>query len=703
MVKFLCGTVALASFLGLFGLALVPMGLSLATDMSVVCIAGVMVLALLPGRTARLFFVTLCAWVVVRYIGWRVTSLPLDGSTTANVATLLLLGAELYGVAMLLLGLFVNAWLLERKPAPLPANERDYPTVDIYIPTYSEPISVVAPTLLAAMEIDYPKSKFRVYVLDDGYPRSLNPSTPPEKAYELAERSMALKALCEKHGATWLTREKNEHAKSGNMNAAMSHTDGSLLLILDADHVPTRDILKNTAGFFSDPKLAFVQTPHFFVNPDPIEKNLGLFNRMPAENDMFYRVVQKGLDLWNTSFFCGSAALIRRTAVEDVGGFSKDSITEDASTSVKMHQKGWRSAYLGIPMIAGLQPETFAAFTLQRLRWAMGMMQILLKQNPLLVRGLEIPQRLAYLSVMMFWLFPFARIAFFVAPLLSLIFNLTIYPVGMEYFIAYTIPYLVAVIMSRQKSFGRVRTILVSELHETLQAFYALPALISTVLKPNAPTFKVTPKGEKLTKEYISELHTPFYIFYAMTILGLVAGIVRMVLEPGSRSALTLSVSWEFFNLILLSGALGVLMEAPQRRERPRIEINEKVTLVGSFGHREAILVDLNEHAGLLRVLDGERPKDFSLLLDRMIIPCKLIETRRASTAPGEYAVEFIYPSPAHERAIVTLAYGSSARWMKLWETRESSANFVGSAFQIMAISIRGGLKHLKRLMQDTN
>lgn len=699
MKIFLYSSVALAAFLALFGLAVVPVGMALATDMAVACVCAVVFLALLPGRTARLFFVTLCAWVVVRYIAWRFHSLPLDGNIFASAGTILLLCAELYGVTMLLLGLFVNAWPLEREPAPLPKNTKDYPTVDIYIPTYSESVSVVAPTLMAAVEIDYPKDKFNVYVLDDGYPRSQNPKTNPETAHELAQRTEELKALCERHGATWLTRERNEHAKSGNMNSAMKHTKGELLLILDADHVPTRDILKNTAGFFVDPKMAFVQTPHFFLNADPVEKNLRLLNRMPGENDMFYRVVQKGLDLWNTSFFCGSAALIRRTAVEDVGGFSVDSITEDASTSVKMHQKGWRSAYLGIPMVAGLQPETFAGFTVQRLRWAMGMMQILIKQNPLVVRGLAIPQRLAYLSVIMFWLFPFARVAFFIAPFLSLFFNLTIYPVGTEFFWAYTVPYLAAVIMSFEKTFGKVRRILISELYETLQAFYTLPALISTLMKPNAPTFKVTPKGEVLDKEFVSEFNKPFYIFYGLTIAGMMWGAARMVFEPESRSALMLSVAWLGFNFVLLSASLGVLVEKVQRRDRPRIDVNERITLIGKFGQRDAVLVDVNETGALIKTLDGERLADFSLLIGNVIMPTEQIKAREAYLGKGEHAVKFVFPTAKHERTAVLLGYGKSARWMKVWTDRESSSNFLLSALGVVRIAIQFGSAHLSKLL----
>jgi cellulose synthase (UDP-forming) len=387
----------------------------------------------------------------------------------------------------------------------LPLDDSRWPTVDIYIPTYSEPLEIVSSTMMGALNIDYPSDKFRVYVCDDGFPRSKSASGA--MGLELGKRAEALRALCERHGAIYLTRDNNRHAKSGNLNAAMAKTNGELMLVLDADHVPTRDILRNTVGMFMrDDKLAFVQTPHFFMNADPVEKNLDLANKMPAESDMFYRVVQKGLDLWNTSFFCGSAAVIRRTAIKQIGGFSTLSITEDASTSVALHAKGWRSAYLAKPMISGLQPETFSAFIVQRLRWGMGMIQIFMLQNPLAIKGLSMAQRLSYLSVVSFWLFPFARVAFFLSPILSILLYIRVYPSSMELFVSYTVPYIITVLLTFQKMFGRVRRVLMSELYETIQSFFTLPAILSTVASPTKPTFKVTPKGDKTDVEYISDL-----------------------------------------------------------------------------------------------------------------------------------------------------------------------------------------------------
>lgn len=691
---------------GLLGWALTAVSMinpAQAQEAGLQLILGMAVLMFVPGRLGRLTFLILCAWVVLRYMSWRYIGLDLSGSPGEAIGTVALFLAECYGAIMLLLGLFVNASPLERKPVPLPEDKTKWPTVDIYIPTYSEGLEVVAPTLIAACAIDYPADKYRVYVLDDGWPRAHNPKTPGTVAHELLERSAALKALCARHGATWLGRENNLHAKSGNMNAAMEQTSGELILVLDADHVPTRDILANTIGLMvQDPKLAFVQTPHFFVNPDPVERNLKLYQRMPAENDMFYRTVQKGLDLWNAAFFCGSAAVLRRRALQEVGGFSTKSITEDASTSVVMHQRGWRSAYLGIPMVAGLQPETFTGFMMQRLRWATGMMQIFIKQNPLLIRGLSMAQRMSYLSVIFFWFFPFARIVFFLAPLTAIFFDWRVYPLGTDYFIAYTLPYLTAVLLSFERSFGRVRRILISELYETLQSFYTLPALLATIVAPNKPSFKVTPKGETLSKEFISQLNRPFYLFYAITVAGLVWGSVRWATEDGNRLAMSLAVLWSVFNFVLLSAALGVLLERPQRRRRPRIDLDQRVKLLSEQGAPvDALVLDGSETAIRVRFFQRQTTlQGLTLLHEGVLLPLRPLGDSQAQESL-EAVFEFELAQPEQESAAILLSYGDSSRWAEQWGRRESSRNVLGSAVMTAYLGIREGVRHLRKLTPD--
>ena len=78
-------------------------------------------------------------------------------------------------------------------------------------------------------------------------------------------------------------------ALPGNLNNGLEHSTGDLVAVFDADHAPARSFLTETVGYFTrDKNLFLVQTPHFFINPDPLERNLGTFQTMPSENEMFW-------------------------------------------------------------------------------------------------------------------------------------------------------------------------------------------------------------------------------------------------------------------------------------------------------------------------------------------------------------------------------------------------------------------------------
>lgn len=193
---------------------------------------------------------------------------------------------------------------------PMPKPDAD---LKDRLTTCNEDPASVRPTVIAATQLDYPREKLHVWILDDGGTAQKLGDKDPAKAGAARERAGQLKAIAERFGAGYLTRERNEHAKAGNINSALAHTNGGLLLVLDCDHIPAADFLQRTMGFFiADPKHFVLQTPHNFVSPDPIERNLGTHTHSPAENELFYDVMQPGLDFWGTSFFCGSAAVLRR-------------------------------------------------------------------------------------------------------------------------------------------------------------------------------------------------------------------------------------------------------------------------------------------------------------------------------------------------------------------------------------------------------
>ncbi len=525
------------------------------------------------GRLARWGFLTLGTMVVCRYMVWRITSTlpPLDQPVNVALGVTLLL-AELYCMLILTVSLIVNADPLERPDLP-PCNEADLPTVDVFIPTYNEDATILATTLSAAKLLDYPADKLTVWLLDDGGSDQKCADKDATKAAAAIARRAMLGRLCDDLGARYLTRAKNEHAKAGNLNNGLKHATGAIVVVFDADHAPFRNFLRETVGHFAlDPKLFLVQTPHVFLNPDPIERNLQTFQRMPSENEMFYSITQRGLDKWNGSFFCGSAALLRREALDVCGGFSGITITEDCETAFDLHSKGWTSVFVDKPMIAGLQPETLESFIGQRSRWCQGMLQLLILKNPVFGKGLKPIQKVAYLSSMTFWLFPAPRLIFTVAPLLHIFFDVKIFVSSMDEAVAYTATYMVVNLMLQNYLYGRFRWPFMSELYEYVQGVYLFKAIVAVVMKPRSPTFNVTAKGISLDKDHLSSLAWPFFAIFGILAVGAATAFYRYIFEAGAELMLIVGL-WTTFNLVIAGVALGVVAERREPDRFPRLAV----------------------------------------------------------------------------------------------------------------------------------
>lgn len=353
-----------------------------------------MVMRRVPGRLPTLMLIVLSLTVSCRYLWWRYTETLNWDDPVSLVCGLLLLFAETYAWVVLVLGYFQTIWPLNRQPVAMPDDINSWPTIDLMVPTYNEDLGVVKPTIYAALGIDWPKDKINIYILDDG-------------------NRPAFKAFAAEVGVHYIARPTHEHAKAGNINHALKQANGEFVAIFDCDHVPTRSFLQLTLGwFFKDTKLGILQTPHHFFSPDPFERNLGRFRQTPNEGTLFYGLVQDGNDMWDATFFCGSCAVLRRSALDAVGGIAVETVTEDAHTSLRMHRKGYSSAYIRIPQAAGLATESLSAHIGQRIRWARGMVQIFRLDNPLFGKGLRWVQRLCYVNAMLHFLSGVPRLIF---------------------------------------------------------------------------------------------------------------------------------------------------------------------------------------------------------------------------------------------------------------------------------------------------
>jgi cellulose synthase (UDP-forming) len=502
-----------------------------------------------------LILITLSIAVSTRYIWWRLTETMQFSSEIEAFLGIGLILAELYAWLVLVLGYIQTAWPLHRPPVALPEDLIEWPTVDLLIPTYNEPLSVVQNTILGALSVDYPLDKLKIYILDDG-------------------RREEFREYAEACGIGYITRDNNLHAKAGNLNHALSVTNGELLALFDSDHVPTRAFLQLTIGWFlRDPRLSLVQTPHHFYSPDPFERNLRAGTTVPNEGQLFYGLIQDGNDLWNAAFFCGSCAVIRRRAVEDIGGFATQTVTEDAHTALRLHRAGWNSAYLRLPLAAGLATERLAIHVGQRMRWARGMTQIFRIDNPMLGRGLGIGQRICYLNAMLHFFFGLPRFVFLTAPLCYLMFRLNIIAASGLMVIVFAAPHLIHSTVTNSRLQSRYRHSFWGEIYESVLALYILRPTLGTLINPKRGKFNVTEKGGLLPRDYFDyKIVRPHLIIMGLLIVAMIIGVVRWILSDFIDSeVLMLNVAWAIFNLLTIAAAVAVGRETRQLRTSVRL------------------------------------------------------------------------------------------------------------------------------------
>lgn len=656
-----------------------------------VWLAGLVVLGILTANLfeftgfARLMVMLLAAFISVRYHAWRVFyTLPAVGSP-GFIPGLLVYLAEVITFVSLLLSLFVNIRPMPSRMAAirLPALPPErIPRVDVFVPSYNEEPELLRTTLLAATQIDYPRDRLTVYLLDDGGTEQKRGDANPSKAAEALQRHETLKALCAELGCSYLTRARNEHAKAGNINSALGKTNGDLILILDADHIPTQDILQNTVPYFvRDDRLFLVQTPHFFSNPDPVEHNLAVFRQMPGENEMFYAAIQRGLDFWNGAFFCGSAAVIRRKALEDVGGLASSTITEDAETACELHARGWHSIYVDRPMVAGLSPESMSAFLVQRCRWAQGMVQLLLLKNPLFYGRLGFAQRLAYLSSALYWIFPVTRFIFMLAPMFYIFFSLEIFEANLNEFLAFAVPHLLTTALLGNYTFGRLRMPFQSDVYEVLQAPYLLRALVAVVLSPRKPTFKVTPKGGAAEGDYVSPHIWTMAALTGVLLVTFLYGAYRFQAFPYERQHLAIVMIWNLLNLLAALTALASMFERGRPAEADILPLGKEATLVAGEGGVPCTIAECGPRFALVRVGRDDAGRLGSRMAGiglRVAVPGKATQADLRASVIGERrvgrAVELkvrLLPQSLEEEAdIVRLNYGASERWQQFMARR---------------------------------
>jgi cellulose synthase (UDP-forming) len=597
-----------------------------------------------------------------RYLAWRAAGTLNFVEPGGPVFSIALLAAEAYALTTVLL-LAVQVGIRRTpRPAPAPlAPDEPHPTVDVLVPIYSEPLEILDKTLAACMAMRYPR--FTVHVCDDSH--------RPEVA-----------ALAAAHGARYRKGPK-QHAKAGNLNAALAELDGDLVVVFDTDHVPSAAFLERTVPHFRDPAVGLVQTPHHFYNPDVFQRALGAGARVPNEADLFNHAIQGGRDRWGGAFFVGSGAVFRRAAIASVGGFQLLSITEDIHTSQKLHARGWRSRFVDEDLAAGLSAENLASYVVQRRRWMLGCLQIFFKDNPLLERGLPLRHRIGYLASLWYFFFPLARVVFFATPLLYLFFHLHPLFADLPVLLAYLVPHLVAAPLAARVLLPGWPRLLWGGLYEGAVAFPLARATLDLFL-PKRLGFKVTPKGVRTDGRSFDLASTRLTLAVAAIALAAIAkGTVELLAFGIEVEAYAFNLFWAGANVVGLLLAIVVAWERPQRRADERIRRRVRVALRAGALDVAAETVDLARNGAGVALPDGVLlPPEVGVVFaapEPLALRARVIWQERAG-GTRRAGLDFLGATDADRRALVRIAFSADGALAGAHDRRWRSGVVMGAA-----------------------
>ncbi|MBV8886397.1 MAG: glycosyltransferase [Chroococcidiopsidaceae cyanobacterium CP_BM_RX_35] len=533
-----------------------------------IALVAVQLYPVAPPVWVRATVVGILILLAMRYVFWRVF-VTLNFSDPFNCSlSLLFFAVELLGLTVNLGSLWLMVVTVDRSSEADRLSraviEQDYqPSVDVLVPTYNEPVEMLRRTIIGCQALDYANKQ--VYLLDDkGRPQ--------------------MRALAEELGCFYLTRPDNRHAKAGNLNNALKQTSGDLIVVFDADFIPTKNFLTRSVGFFQDYRVALVQTPQTFYNGDPIRHNLGLAD-FTNDQDFFFRKMQLGRDATNTVICCGSCFIIRRRHLEEIGGIPTETLCEDLLTSLQLQAAGYRVLYLNEALSAGAAAEDVGGYIDQRLRWGQGTLQTLLvKTNPLIMPGLNLAQRFFQSLGIFYWLIAGFQAMFMLVPLIYLLFGLTPLVAELNGLIFFWVPYYVVNVSVFAWLNERKRSVFWADVYSNIICFPVALMIMGMFLKPFGKRFKVTPKAISF-----QGIRVNWTIIYPLiTVLGIYLAVLAMYLlgfEWHTQPHLeTINFIWSIYNVCMLIVTIQVAVDVPQQ------------VLSLSFPHQLKGELTLNEH-----------------------------------------------------------------------------------------------------------
>ena len=590
---------------------------------------------LLIGRIS-LLFTTVFTFI---YLFWRMAfSVPVAYGWLAVICNLILLIVEVLGFAESLVHYYS---MLNMRDHPLPHIEDDeYPDVDIFISTYSEPTSLLKKTIIGCKHIIYPDlSKVHIYLCDD-------------------HRRPEMRALAEELGVNYFDRPDNEGAKAGNLNHAMSLTTSPYIVTLDADMIPRREFLIKTIPYYVDAgkrnaalpegermPLGLIQTPQCFYNPDVFQYGLYNERHIPNEQDFFYRTIESAKTYTNSVIYGGSNTILSRKALEDIGGFYTKTITEDFATGMLIESHGYVSLGLSEPLASGLAPTTFKEHVQQRTRWGRGVILTGRQLKFMFNKDLTIQQKASYWSSVVYWYSPIKNMIYLVSPLLYALFSIPVFKCTMLDIVIFWLPMFICQNITLRAISSRTMTAKWSGIQETA----VMPFLFMPILKEtfgiSLSTFKVTNKdGGRVARKTDIRMLMPFIVLITLSVIAIVRRGYGFIV--GHEFGLVVILFWLIRNLYFMLMGLFLVDGRDGDGENVHVYDAEPVLVGGSLAgvtshlteHSVSIFLD---EADALKLGDAAEleieAENYTLTLKGVVIN---VNRSRRSNVPGVYTLE---------------------------------------------------------------
>ena len=494
---------------------------------------------------AKRLILLMSVFFTLIYLFWRVEySVPFNFGPIAIAANIILLIVEVFGFIESLI-LYTN--LLALKDHPLPAiGDEEFPEVDIFIATYNEPADLLTKTINACNHLKYPdKSKVHVWLCDDN-------------------RRAQMRELASSMGIGYFDRPDNKGAKAGNLNNALGKTSAPYVVTLDADMLVKSDFLLKTIPYFIDAEkksanaperdkisLGILQTPQCFYEPDIFQHALYSEKTAPNEQDFFYRTIEVAKTSTNSVIYGGSNTVISRKALEAIGGFYTETITEDFATGLLIESNGFVSLAIPEPLASGKTPDTFKEHIKQRIRWGRGVLSTARQLHLFSRKGLSAAQRLSYWSSVVYWYSSIKSLIYILSPLVFAVFAIPVFQCSWSDLLIFWLPMFIMQDLCLRAHSKNTVSLKWSGIYETSVMPFLLIPIIKEFFGITTKSFAVTDKSAKKGRRARDNRSTiPFYVLIALSVVGVIRTLT--IIRGWQSLGLAILLLWIIRNLYFL-------------------------------------------------------------------------------------------------------------------------------------------------------